>query len=152
GWVFDRLSAGILLPANLLAQALLLAGAGALNSTPRGFLLFSLLAGLSYGGVMVLYASAATAEWGAHRVGRVYGLLFSSNIPAAAAPAARLRPALFLQHSRRRGPRPGRLRLRPDRLLPSSLRRHRASAVRGGGPDRPPPRPQCPNCFRWCSR
>lgn len=87
GWVFDRLSAGILLPANLLAQALLLAGAGALNSTPRGFLLFSLLAGLNYGGVMVLYASAATAEWGAHRVGRVYGLLFSSNIPAAAAPA-----------------------------------------------------------------
>jgi MFS family permease len=44
------------------------------------------LSGFNYGGILVLYASAAAEKWGAQRIGQVYGWLFSANIPAAVAP------------------------------------------------------------------
>jgi MFS transporter, OFA family, oxalate/formate antiporter len=50
-------------------------------------LLFAFLTGFNYGGVLVLYA-ASVARLGEALVGRIYGLLFSANIPAALAPLA----------------------------------------------------------------
>jgi len=47
---------------------------------------FAFLAGLNYGGVLVIYASATARLWGAQRTGPIYGWLFSSNIPASLAP------------------------------------------------------------------
>ena len=74
--------------ANLLCQAALLAGAKWVLKGETGLLLFALAAGFNYGGVLVLYVSSAARNWGSERVGQVYALLFSANIPAALAPIA----------------------------------------------------------------
>ena len=47
---------------------------------------FATLAGFNYGGILVLYASAAAERWGSERLSQIYGWLFSANIPAAASP------------------------------------------------------------------
>ncbi|MCA1928088.1 MAG: MFS transporter, partial [Calditerrivibrio sp.] len=51
-----------------------------------GLQIFALLTGFNYGGVLVMYAGTVARIWGAERVGVIYGLLFSSNIPGAIAP------------------------------------------------------------------
>jgi OFA family oxalate/formate antiporter-like MFS transporter len=51
-----------------------------------GLLLFAVVAGFNYGGILVLYAACAARIWGAENVGQVYGWLFSANIPAATFP------------------------------------------------------------------
>jgi OFA family oxalate/formate antiporter-like MFS transporter len=50
-----------------------------------GLMLFAGLSGFNYGGILVLYASAAAECWGSQRISQVYGWLFSANIPAAVA-------------------------------------------------------------------
>ena len=88
GWglVFDRLGPVPSIRANLLAQAAFVAAGPWLVRTPAGFLAFAVATGACYGGVLVLYASSVAQIWGADQVGRVYGWLFSANIPAAVAP------------------------------------------------------------------
>ncbi len=90
GWglVFDRMGSARSIQANLLAQAGLLVVGPWMVRTQGGFWTFALATGMCYGGVLVLYASSVAQIWGADQVGRVYGWLFSSNIPAAAAPMA----------------------------------------------------------------
>ncbi len=90
GWglVFDRVGAVRSIRANLIGQAGLLAAGPWLVRTQAGFWTFALATGMCYGGVLVLYASSVAQIWGADQVGRVYGWLFSSNIPAAVAPMA----------------------------------------------------------------
>ncbi len=88
GFLFDRFPGIDILRANLLCQSATLAAGGWLIASGGGFLLFAVLAGFNYGGVLVLYASSAARIWGAERVGQVYGLLFSANIVAAPAPLA----------------------------------------------------------------
>jgi len=85
GFVFDRFASWSVIQANLIGQALLLFTAGLWLNSETGFLVFSAIAGLNYGGVLVIYASAVVREWGAERVGQVYGLLFSANIVASPA-------------------------------------------------------------------
>jgi OFA family oxalate/formate antiporter-like MFS transporter len=87
GWLFDRVaSSGRVIRANLLCQAaVLLCGPWFLRSEP-GLLVFALLTGLNYGGVLVVYAASAARLWGNENVGQVYGWLFSSNAAAALAP------------------------------------------------------------------
>jgi OFA family oxalate/formate antiporter-like MFS transporter len=87
GALFDRVaSSGRVIRANLLCQAaVLLCGPWFLRSEP-GLLVFALLTGLNYGGVLVVYAASAARIWGDENVGQVYGWLFSSNAPAALAP------------------------------------------------------------------
>jgi OFA family oxalate/formate antiporter-like MFS transporter len=86
GWFFDRLSPATMVRANLLLQAAVLLMSPLILRSGAGLLLFAVLTGFNYGGVLVIYASSAARLWGAANVGQVYGLLFSANIPAALAP------------------------------------------------------------------
>ena len=86
GMVFDRSRSAAAIQVNLLFQAVVLASSIWLFRWQVGFLLFALLAGFNYGGVLVLYAASTTRIWGNEQVGQVYGLLFSANIPAALSP------------------------------------------------------------------
>lgn len=86
GWVFDWIGACTAIQINLFLQAILLVAAPLVLSSAVGLLVFSFLAGLNYGGVLVLYATSVANHWGSGKVGQVYGLLFSANIPAAISP------------------------------------------------------------------
>jgi OFA family oxalate/formate antiporter-like MFS transporter len=86
GWLFDRLAPRSVVVANLLLQSALLFAAPWLLEAPAGLLWLAALAGFNYGGVLVVYASAAARRWGAERVGSIYGWLFSSNAPASFTP------------------------------------------------------------------
>jgi OFA family oxalate/formate antiporter-like MFS transporter len=88
GWGFDRFGGRVTVGANLLCQALVLLLSAYILVSPAGLLLFAVLTGFNYGGVLVLYASSVAQHWGSAGVGQVYGLLFSANIPAALAPLA----------------------------------------------------------------
>lgn len=88
GWLFDRLGARTIVSTNLAVQAAVLLSAPWVLVTETGLVVFALLTGFNYGGVLVVYASSVAHRWGAAAVGQVYGLLFSANIPAAVAPMA----------------------------------------------------------------
>lgn len=86
GWVFDHGRSGVILQVNLLLQALVLLLHGYLLRSAVGLVVFAVLTGFNYGGILVLYASAAAEKWGSQRLSQIYGWLFSANIPAALAP------------------------------------------------------------------
>ncbi len=86
GWIFDHGRSTVILQVNLLLQAALLLSHGLILRSDAGLLAFAALAGFNYGGILVLYASAAAEKWGSERLSQVYGWLFSSNIPAAVSP------------------------------------------------------------------
>ena len=86
GWFFDRLASRTVVQINLFLQALVLALSPLILQAPSGLLVFAVLTGFNYGGVLVIFVSAAARCWGAENVGQVYGWLFSANIPAAVAP------------------------------------------------------------------
>jgi len=86
GLVFDRVRSAGAIRANLLLQAVLLLAAPWLLKTDYGLPCLALLAGFNYGGVLVLYAATAARRWGAQHLGRIYGWLFSANIPASFCP------------------------------------------------------------------
>ncbi len=86
GWIFDRGRSTAILQANLLAQAGVLTLHAWLLRSDAGLTAFAVLCGFNYGGILVLYASAAADIWGSERISQIYGWLFSANIPAAAAP------------------------------------------------------------------
>jgi MFS transporter, OFA family, oxalate/formate antiporter len=88
GFIFDKAKPRNVIIINLVGQALLLLSAGFWLDRNAGYLAFAALAGLHYGGVLVVYASMVVRVWGAAQVGQVYGWLFSANIIAA--PAAML--------------------------------------------------------------
>lgn len=86
GLLFDRVKSATAIQTNLLFQAVVLCFAPLLLKSTSGFLLFAFLTGLNYGGVLVLYVSTASRCWGADKVGKIYSILFSSNIPASFSP------------------------------------------------------------------
>ena len=86
GWIFDRGRSVVILQTNLLFQAALLLLHGFILRSETGLAAFAALAGFNYGGILVLYASAAAERWGSERLSQIYGWLFSANIPAAASP------------------------------------------------------------------
>lgn len=86
GVIFDRLNSATAIELNLIFQALVLFCAYFLLRSDTGLLIFAALTGFNYGGVLTLYVSTVARIWGRHAVGKVYGLLFSANIPAALAP------------------------------------------------------------------
>jgi len=88
GALFDRISPATAVKANLLCQALFLLLGSFFLSSKTGFYIFALGTGFNYGGILVLYASSTALCWGDKRMGAIYGLLFSANIPAAVAPMA----------------------------------------------------------------
>jgi OFA family oxalate/formate antiporter-like MFS transporter len=86
GALFDRMKSVAALRLNLVFQSLVLSVVYWLVRGPAGLLLFAVLAGFNYGGVLVLYAATVARVFGGKRVGQVYGLLFTANIVAAPAP------------------------------------------------------------------
>jgi MFS transporter, OFA family, oxalate/formate antiporter len=86
GALFDRVQAAAAIQANLGCQAAILAAAPFLITSVPGFWAFALITGFNYGGVLVIFVSSAARSWGAGHVSRVYGWLFTANIPAALAP------------------------------------------------------------------
>jgi OFA family oxalate/formate antiporter-like MFS transporter len=86
GMIFDRISAASAIQANLICQALVLAATPLLAVSVPGFWAFALFTGFNYGGVLVIYVSSAARSWGSEHVSRVYGWLFTANIPAALSP------------------------------------------------------------------
>ena len=88
GMVFDRLETRTVIKTNLLFQALLLFAAPLVLRSSAGLQLFALIAGFNYGGILVVYAGAVARIWNPEQVARVYGWLFSANIPGAVAPLA----------------------------------------------------------------
>jgi OFA family oxalate/formate antiporter-like MFS transporter len=88
GMLFDRLETRTVVKTNLLFQALLLIAAPLVLRSSAGLQLFALIAGFNYGGILVVYAGAVARIWNPDQVARVYGWLFSANIPGAVAPLA----------------------------------------------------------------
>ena len=88
GMVFDRLATRTVLEVNLLFQAMLLLVAPVVLRSSAGLQIFALIAGFNYGGVLVVYAGAVARIWNPEQVARIYGWLFSANIPGALAPLA----------------------------------------------------------------
>jgi OFA family oxalate/formate antiporter-like MFS transporter len=88
GLAFDRMSSAGAIQANLLCQALVLLAAPWILRSTAGLMVFAVMTGFNYGGVLVVYASASARKWGAENVGQIYGRLFSANIPAALSPIA----------------------------------------------------------------
>lgn len=86
GSIFDRFDSRIIIQLNLLSQALLLFASPLIVTSSTGLLIFALISGFNYGGVLVVYAGSVARIWGADKVSSVYGLLFSANIPGAVAP------------------------------------------------------------------
>jgi MFS transporter, OFA family, oxalate/formate antiporter len=88
GALFDRIRSSAAIQANLICQATILAAAPLFTQSSWGFWGFALITGFNYGGVLVLYVSSAARSWGADHISRVYGWLFTANIPAALSPIA----------------------------------------------------------------
>lgn len=86
GFIFDRVRAATALRLNLALQAVVLLASPAMLGAPAGLYVFAALTGLGYGGVLVLYAASTARLWGPERLGPVYSLLFSANIPASFSP------------------------------------------------------------------
>jgi len=86
GFFFDRVQTTTAIKFNLILQALLMLSCYWTLRCPLGLYLFALIAGLNYGGLLVIHASASARYWGGQNVGQVFGWLSSSNIPAALAP------------------------------------------------------------------
>lgn len=86
GWIFDRGRSVLVLQVNLLLQAMLLLLHSGILKSETGLLVFAVFSGFNYGGVLVLYASAAAERWGAERISQIYGWLFSANMLAAVSP------------------------------------------------------------------
>lgn len=86
GWFFDRGRSTVILQVNLMLQAALLLLHGIILQSGTGLVAFAAMAGFNYGGILVLYASAAAERWGSERLSQIYGWLFSANIPAAVSP------------------------------------------------------------------
>ena len=63
GWMFDRSRSAVILQANLLLQAGLLMLHGLVLRSDTGLMVFAALSGFNYGGILVLYASAAAEKW-----------------------------------------------------------------------------------------
>ncbi|MDP3478496.1 MAG: MFS transporter [Desulfoprunum sp.] len=86
GGIADRLQALTAIRWNLAGQAVILLFSPLILVSETGLLLYAVLTGFHYGGVLVLYAATVAGTWGHKHVGQVYGWLFSANIPAALAP------------------------------------------------------------------
>ena len=96
GWCADRLRTLTAIRINLAGQGLVLLLSPLILVNENGLLLYAVLTGLHYGGVLVLYAATVAGVWGHKHVGQVYGWLFSANIPAALAP---LFAGIYFDHS-----------------------------------------------------
>ncbi len=86
GVFFDRVRSGTAIQVNLIFQACILLVAPLVLHSAVGFWSIAFLTGFNYGGVLVIYVSAVTRYWGAANVGKIYGWLFSCNIPASLSP------------------------------------------------------------------
>jgi len=86
GGIFDRSSGKFVVILNLLSQALLLFVEPIFVINGVSLYLFASIAGFNYGGVLVIYASEVGSIWGAEKLPKIYGWIFSANIIASISP------------------------------------------------------------------
>jgi len=86
GAIFDKVKSSTAIMINLFFQVIVLALAKFILKSDFSLVIFAAIVGFNYGGVLVLYAGSTARIWGAASMGKIYGLLFSSNIPGAVAP------------------------------------------------------------------
>lgn len=87
GWFFDRVRFTTAIIANLLCQAAVMFTSCFFLTSGTGLLIFAVLTGFNYGGVLVVYVSSVAKKWGPLYVSQVYGWLFSSSVFAAFTPS-----------------------------------------------------------------
>jgi OFA family oxalate/formate antiporter-like MFS transporter len=86
GGIFDRTRGKGVIITNLMFQAFFLLSQSLFVKSPFSLYIFAGFAGFNYGGVLVLYASEAGHVWGAEKLPKIYGMIFSANIPASLSP------------------------------------------------------------------
>ena len=86
GGIFDRTKGKIVIIANLMFQALVLLTQSLFVKSAFSLYIFAGFAGFNYGGVLVLYASEVGHVWGAEKLPKIYGMIFSANILASLSP------------------------------------------------------------------
>lgn len=86
GTIFDRVNSSTAIIINICTQGVVLALSKFILHSDYSLVIFAAIVGFNYGGVLVLYAGTTARVWGTESMGKIYGLLFSSNIPGAVAP------------------------------------------------------------------
>lgn len=86
GLFFDKVRGPRVPGANLLMQVVVVLGFALLPPITPLYLTLAVLAGLNFGGVLVLYATTVTRLWGENRFASIYGRVLSSYVPAAVGP------------------------------------------------------------------
>ena len=86
GGIFDRTKGKVVIIANLVIQAIILLTQSLFIKNAISLYIFAGFAGFNYGGVLVLYASEVGHVWGAEKLPKIYGMIFSANILASLSP------------------------------------------------------------------
>jgi len=86
GFAHDRLGGKRVILANLLIQGAVMVLAPRVVAAPPGLYIFAALVGFNYGGMLAIYPAETAANWGAARLSRIYSIVFSWNLVAAAVP------------------------------------------------------------------
>ncbi|MBN1901594.1 MFS transporter [Candidatus Sumerlaeota bacterium] len=86
GFIHDHTKGKFAIIVNLLFQSVILLTHSIYMKGPFALYAFASLAGFNYGGALVLYASEAAGIWGAEKLPRAYGWIFSANIAASLSP------------------------------------------------------------------
>ncbi|MFP4379006.1 MAG: MFS transporter [Candidatus Sumerlaeia bacterium] len=86
GLAYDYMKSHHCIRTNLLMQAAMYLLSFYLIPQPFGLVIFALIVGFNYGGVLVIYPASVARIWGSEKTGSIYGWMTASNIVASGAP------------------------------------------------------------------
>lgn len=83
GWLADKFGASCMMRTNLLIGAITIVAAMTMLNNSLAGSVISVVAGLNFGGVLVLYAANVGVYWGNKLLPSIYGWVFFANVPAS---------------------------------------------------------------------
>lgn len=86
GGIYDKTGGKHIIFINLIFQAATLSFEPFFVKSSSTYYIFAAAAGFNYGGVLVIYASEVSHIWGASRLPKIYGWIFSANIIGSLSP------------------------------------------------------------------